>query len=179
MGVIETFISRNAEFAERGFTPDLKIIPSLRTMIIGCVDPRVDPMDILKLEPGEAAIIRNVGGRVMPSLLQTLAILGAVTKASGVEIGNGWNLIVLHHTKCGIIGAYHHVPAMLAKYMGVAEDGLNALAITDPYKAVAVDVAALKANPNLPGGFMVSGLVYDVDTGLVKTVVAAALLRDE
>jgi carbonic anhydrase len=179
MDVIETFIQRNAEFAERSFTPDLKIIPSLRTMIIGCVDPRVDPMDILKLEPGEAAIIRNVGGRVMPSLLQTLAILGTVTKASGVEIGSGWNLIVLHHTQCGIIGAYHHAPAMLAKYMGVAEDGLDALAITDPYKAVAVDVAALKANPNLPGGFMVSGLVYDVDTGLVKTVVAAALLREE
>jgi hypothetical protein len=39
------------------------------------------------------------------------------------------------------------------------------LAIADPYKAVAVDVAALKANPQLPGGSLVTGLVYDVTIG--------------
>jgi carbonic anhydrase len=49
--------------------------------------------------------------------------------------------------------------------------------VTDPYEAVAVDVAALKANPNLPGGFMVSGLVYDVAKGTIDTVVPPALLR--
>ena len=48
-----------------------------------------------------------------------------------------------------------------------------------PIVAVAIDVAALKANSNLPGAFTVTGLVYDVTTGLVKTVVAPGLLRDE
>jgi carbonic anhydrase len=66
---------------------------------------------------------------------------------------------------------------MLAQYMGVAPDGLDALAITDPHKAVAIDVAALKANPKLPGGFMVSGLVYDVATGKIEVIVPPALLR--
>jgi carbonic anhydrase len=37
----------------------------------------------------------------------------------------------------------------------------------------------LKANPNLPGDIVVSGLVYDVATGLVETVVAPASLRAE
>jgi hypothetical protein len=45
------------------------------------------------------------------------------------------------------------------------------MAITDPHKAVAVDVAALKANPLLPGGFLVTGLVYDVTTGRVEILV--------
>jgi hypothetical protein len=45
------------------------------------------------------------------------------------------------------------------------------LFITDPYKAVAVDVAALKANPLLPGGFLVTGLCYDVTTGRIEIVV--------
>ena len=148
-------------------------------MIIGCVDPRVDPMDILKLKPGEAAIIRNVGGRVSPALLETLALLRVVSRAGGQEVGTGWNLIVLHHTDCGIIGCYHHAPDMLAKHMGVSRSGLEAVAVTDPYEAVAVDVAALKANPNLPGGFMVSGLVYDVAKGTIDTVVPPALLRPE
>jgi hypothetical protein len=65
----------------------LKIIPSLKTMIIGCVDPRVDPVEIFGLEPGEAAVIRNVGGRITPSTLQTMAMLRVVAKESGGEIG--------------------------------------------------------------------------------------------
>jgi carbonic anhydrase len=47
------------------------------------------------------------------------------------------------------------------------------------HKAVAVDVAALKANPLLPGGFLVTGLVYDVTTGRIETVVPTSLLRPE
>ena len=66
----------------------------------------------------------------------------------------------------------------MARHMGVETDKL-ALEIDDPYKAVAVDVAALKANPNLPGGFTVTGLVYDVTTGLIETVVPSGLLRPE
>lgn len=174
---LETLTQRNADFANTGFTTGLKMMPSRKTMIIGCVDPRVDPMDILQLEPGEAAIIRNVGGRVNPALLETMAILRVVSQVGGQEVGTGWNLIVLHHTNCGIVGCYHQAPELLAKQMGVPLEGLDALAITDPYKAVALDVAALKANPKLPGGFTVTGLVYDVTTGKVETVVPPALLR--
>jgi carbonic anhydrase len=35
-------------------------------------------------------------------------------------------------------------------------------------RAVAVDVASLRAVPALPGEWLVSGLVYDVATGLVN-----------
>ena len=108
-----------------------------------------------------------------------MAILRTVAKAAGKEIGHGWNLIVLHHTDCGIIGCSHHAPDLLAKYMGVTVDGLDGLAISDPHEAVAIDIAALKANPQLPGGFMVSGMVYDVATGRIDTIVPPALLRPD
>ncbi|TPG73921.1 carbonic anhydrase [Pseudomonas arsenicoxydans] len=179
MDFLQTLIERNAAFAQNDFAADLKIIPSQKTLILGCVDPRVDPVDVLKLGPGEAAVIRNVGGRVNPALFETMAILGTVSKLGGAAVGQGWNLIVLHHTDCGISGCYHHAPELLAKHMGVATDELAALEIDDPYKAVAIDVAALKANPNLPGAFTVTGLVYDVTTGLIETVVPAGLLRAE
>ncbi|MGF7132338.1 carbonic anhydrase [Paraburkholderia sp. EB58] len=179
MDFLETLASRNAEFAQSGFSADLKMMPSRKTMIIGCVDPRVDPMDVLKLAPGETAVIRNVGGRVNPSLLETMALLGAVSRAAGQPVGDGWNLVLLQHTDCGINGCYHHAPKLLSKYMGVAEDKLDDLAITDPYKAVAIDVEALRANPNLPGGFTVTGLVYDVKTGRIETVVPPVTLRSE
>ncbi|MGF6767832.1 carbonic anhydrase [Paraburkholderia sp. GAS199] len=179
MDFLETLASRNAEFTQSGFSADLKMMPSRKTMIIGCVDPRVDPMDVLKLAPGEAAVIRNVGGRVNPALLETMALLGTVSRAAGQPVGDGWNLIVLQHTDCGINGCYHHAPKLLSKYMGVADDKLDDLAITDPYKAVAIDVQALRSNPNLPGGFNVTGLVYDVKTGRIETVVPPITLRPD
>lgn len=95
-----------------------------------------------------------------------MAMLRIVAKANGGEIGQGWNLIGLHHTDCGIT-CLAHSPELLAKHFA------------DPHKAVAVDVAALKANPLLPGGFLVSGLVYDVATGRIELVVPPALLRPE
>ena len=177
--VIDTLAQRNEAFANSRFSAHLKILPSMKTMIIGCVDPRVDPVDIFGLAPGEAAVIRNVGGRITPATLQTMAMLRIVTKASGGdESGQGWNLIVLHHTDCGINCLAHH-PELLAKHFGVAPPDLDALAITDPYKAVLVDVAALKANPLLPARFLVTGLVYDVTTGRIEIVVAPSLLRPE
>jgi carbonic anhydrase len=175
----DTLVQRNAEFAATEFSADLKIIPSRLTLILGCVDPRVDPMHVLKLEPGETAIIRNVGGRVNPGLLETMAILRNVSKAGGVPMGAGWNFVVLHHTKCGITGCYHQAPDLLAKHMGVEERELDALAINNPYESVAIDVAALKANPDFPDEMTVSGLVYDVDTGLIETVVAPAPIRSK
>jgi carbonic anhydrase len=179
MDVLSELVDRNAKYAEKTFQEGLKIIPSLKIMLIGCVDPRVDPFDVLGLEPGEAAIIRNVGGRVNPSLFETMNILKTVSKAGGAEMGAGWNLIVLQHTKCGIIGCYHHAPHLAAAYMGVEESNLDSVAITDPYKAVKIDIEALRSNPEIPGGFTVSGLVYDVDTGRIETVVPAGLLRAE
>jgi carbonic anhydrase len=177
MDFLQTLLERNAAFAANGFSAELKIIPSQRALIIGCVDPRVDPVDVLGLQPGEAAVIRNVGGRVTPALFETLAILGRVSQAGGAAIGEGWHLIILQHTDCGIRGCLHHAPSLLAQYMGVAPEQLPALAIADPRQAVAIDVAALKANPQLPAGFSVSGMVYDVATGLVETVVPASRLR--
>jgi carbonic anhydrase len=174
MNVIDTLSQRNEAFASSRFSADLKIIPSLKTMIIGCVDP----VDIFDLAPGEAAVIRNVGGRITPATLQKMAMLRVVAKTSGGEIGPGWNLIVLHHTDCGI-NCLVHAPELLAKYFGVAPAELDALAITDPRKSVVVDVDALKANPLLPGGFLVSGLVYDVATGRIEILVPPALLRPE
>lgn len=177
MDFLQTLAQRNSDFAQNEFSAGMKMMPSRRTTIIGCVDPRVDPMNVLKLEPGEAAVIRNVGGRVNPALLETMALLRSLSKARGSEIGEGWNLILLHHTDCGIVGCSHHAPELLAKHLGIAPQDLPAKAIDDPYQSVAQDVAMLKANPNLPGDLVVTGLVYDVATGRVETVVPPSPLR--
>ena len=37
----------------------------LKAVIIGCADMRVDPAHVLGIKPGEAAVIRNMGGRII------------------------------------------------------------------------------------------------------------------
>ena len=177
MTTIDTLMQRNADFAASRFIAGLPLIPTLRTMIISCADPRVDPAHLLGLEVGEAVVIRNIGGRITPSTLQAIGMLGMVAQAEGVTPGSGLNLIVLHHTDCGIT-RLESKAEVLAGYFGVNKAELAIKAVNDPRAAVAVDVAVLKANPSLPGGWIVSGLVYNVTTGLVETVVPSAPLRE-
>jgi carbonic anhydrase len=172
----EVMLERNASFAEAKFSPELKMMPSTGTIVVGCVDPRVDPADVLGLKLGEAAVIRNVGGRVNHALLETLEVLAVVGAAAG-RPGGARNLVLLQHTDCGIIGCHRHAPALLAKYLGIEAAALDDMSITNPYEAVALDVATLKKTTKLADGLMVSGLVYDVKTGQVQTVVAPAPLR--
>jgi carbonic anhydrase len=173
MTTFDTLLERNQGFASHEFSKDVPLMP--RAMIIGCVDQRVDPAHVLGLGLGEAIVIRNIGGRITPATLQTMGMLGRIAQAEGGLPSGEFHLIVLQHTQCGI----RHLegnPDMLASYFGIGQESLLAKAITDPRAAVAVDVAALKATPALPGNWLVSGLVYDVETGLVEVVVPPAPL---
>ena len=176
MTTIDILTERNQEFAAHDFTR-LPLMPKLKTLIISCADPRVDPTHVLGLELGEALVIRNLGGRITPATFQMIAMLGAIAQVEGINPGKNFNLIVFHHTDCGLTRLTEK-PALLASYFGTAQAELETKAVTEPYTAVAGDIATLKANPALPGEWLVSGLVYDVTTGLVETVVSPGPLRE-
>jgi carbonic anhydrase len=168
-------VARNAEFAARRFAPGLTISPSGNLMVIGCVDPRVDPARVLDIGHGEAAVIRNVGGRITPSTLRTLAMLGVVGRAhAGTRPPGTWHLVILHHTDCGMtdIAAF---PELLAEYFEIPEEELPDKHVLDPRRSVRADVGTITATTHAPD-FLVSGLVYDVDTGLVDVVVPETAL---
>ncbi|MGQ4347983.1 carbonic anhydrase [Streptomyces sp. SAS_275] len=164
-------IRRNASFAAGEFKAGLGINPSGNLMVIGCVDPRVDPAFVLGLEQGEAAVIRNVGGRITPATLSTLAMLRKVGQANQTGKPTGdWNLVILHHTDCGMtdLAAY---PELLAAYFEITPDQLPGKAVSDPQGSVRVD-AGIALREVSRDSFLVSGLVYDVDTGRIDTIVA-------
>ncbi|MFB7596770.1 carbonic anhydrase [Streptomyces sp. NPDC056160] len=168
----DELVKRNAGFASDGSFAHLKLMPRGSLTIIGCVDPRVDPSDVLGLKLGEAAVIRNVGGRVTPATLRTLGMLSEVVRSrTGGPGPADYHYAVLQHTDCGItdLAAF---PELLADYFDVPASGLDAKAVTDPVAAVRVDVEILKRD--LRAGVFVSGLVYDVATGLIDVVVPPA-----
>jgi carbonic anhydrase len=168
--------ARNARFAAGRSVAGLRINPSGSLMIIGCVDPRVDPAHLYGLELGEAAVIRNVGGRVTPATLRTMAMLAEVGKANQDGRPRGdWNLVILHHTDCGMtdLAAF---PGLLAEYFELDVAELGPKAVSDPYESVRVDVEVIRSTVR-GSAFIVSGHVYDVGTGRVDVVVAPAPLR--
>ena len=184
MNNLDRMLERNKDFAARQsaagtLMPSLpRALPNVKAVIIGCADMRVDPADILGIKLGEAVVIRNIGGRITPGLLEQLGLLGRIGEVAAEIPGGGgeFHIIVLHHTDCGITRLAGD-PAMLAHYFQIKEGELKAKAVTDPRAAVAVDVALLRAIPALPGEWLVSGLVYEVATGLVDVVVPPAPIR--
>lgn len=178
MNNLDIMLRRNKESAAP--VPSLpQSLQTLKAVIIACADMRVDPAHVLGIKPGEAVVLRNIGGRVTPGLLEEFGLLGRIGEVAQTIPGDGaeFHLIVLHHTDCGstrLVGD----PALLASYFQIPEKEVESKAVRDPRKSVAVDVAALRAIPALPNGWLISGLVYDVATGLVEVVVPAAPIHD-
>src|SRR5579863_8813732 len=184
MNSLNSFLQRNKDFAAQQYSagtlmPSLpRALPNVKAIVIGCADMRVDPADILGIKPGEAVIMRNIGGRITPGLLEELAMLGRIGEVAGsVPAGGGeFHLVVLQHTDCGITRLAGETD-MLTHYFQTKDGELGKKAVNDPRAAVAIDVILLRAIPALPGDWFVSGLVYDVATGLVEIAVPPARIR--
>jgi carbonic anhydrase len=163
-------VQRNTEFAAKRFCADLTINPTGNMMVVGCVDPRVDPAHVLGLSNGEAAIIRNVGGRITPATLRTMAMLGKVGAANASTHRPGdWNLVTLHHTDCGMTDLAPF-PELLAEYFEISLRELEGKSVSNPVASVRVDVDVILQAIHA-SAYLVSGLMYDVDSGMVETVV--------
>jgi len=180
MADVAELLRRNAEFAAGAFLDGPRL--TLRgggLMIIGCVDPRVDPAHVLGLRNGDAAVLRNPGGRITPSTLRALKTLAKVGEVNPGHRPVPANLVILHHTKCGLTGLTSHVD-LLAEYFEVPVTELAARSVNDPHGSVRADIEIIRRHVHRPD-YLVSGLVYDVDTGVVDVAVPPTQVpvRDE
>ena len=172
MSSIDELLERNRDFAGARFPGPMALMPRLRATVIGCLDPRVDPALVLGLRLGDAPGIRNVGGRVTPAVLQILDLLalGFPAQLGAVREHDRGDLIVLHHNQCGITRMLGH-PERLAASFGIDPAELPDKAVGDPRASLAVDVDVLRQHPGIPAAYRVTGLLYDVETGLIDRVV--------
>ena len=169
-------LERNEQFALT-YTPAALGPPAAEVVVLTCLDHRVDPAHLLGLAIGDAPVLRNAGGRVTPAVIADLAYLAFLADqlfGDQLEPGRSFEVAVMHHTQCGTSfladAGFRH---QAAEATGVAEADLAAAAVADPQATVRADVARLLASPLLSPKVSVSGHVYDIDTGLVTTVVDA------
>jgi len=169
-------LEHNEQFA-RTYTPAPLGLPAAQVIIVTCLDHRVDPAITLGLKLGDAAVMRNAGGRVTQPIIEEvayLAFLGQRISGGQLTDDKGFEVAVIHHTQCGTgFLADPEFRREASKATGVDEAALEASAVADPHATVSADVERLLASPLLPPRMSVSGHVYDVETGRVTTVADA------
>ena len=170
MSEIQILKSRNEIYAQN-HQEGLTINPKFSTLILTCIDARVDPAHILGLELGEALVIRNPGGRVTPEVERDLAILWTlVAKVSG-ENFKGLSLAIIHHTDCGYERlANPEFQKGINDKLGIDIDILDQLAIHDHKSALDSDISKLKNSSIVPSELNVTGLLYNVDDGKLTEI---------
>jgi len=94
-------LDRNRLFASDYSSTDLTPMPKLRTIILACVDARVDPAHILGLKLGEACALRNNGGRVTQVVIDEIGALAFMFAMADESEPRPFELVLLQHTQCG------------------------------------------------------------------------------
>jgi carbonic anhydrase len=175
---LETALERNRAFAARGSYQGAVVFPKLRLFLITCLDPRVDPAHFLDLRLSDAMVVRNVGGRVTPEVINDVAFIAQLAE-SALPSGPLFEVAVIHHTQCGT-GALvdDNFRRRYAERIGAEESTLREHAVLDPAVTVTRDVQRLRSAPVISPGVTFSGHVYDVVTGLVRTVIPASSPAD-
>jgi carbonic anhydrase len=166
-------LGRNRAFAATGAHEGAVVFPSMGLFVVTCCDPRTDPAHFLGLGLSDAVVVRNVGGRVTPEVINDVAYIGQIAETVMPD-GPLFEVAVIHHTQCGTGAladdAFRH---RYAERIDGDEAALRDVAVLDPASTVATDVERLRAASAIPPRVTVSGHVYDVVSGLVETIVPA------
>jgi carbonic anhydrase len=131
--------------------------------MVTCMDSRIDPLGMIGLEPGDAKILRNPGGRVTEQAMIALVL--------GVNLLGVNRVLVVQHTRCAMASASEQeLHAQLSDASGRDASWLRLDVITDQVRSVTEDVAKVRAHPLIETSVAVGGFLYDVDTGLLRQV---------
>src|SRR5437016_8844019 len=143
-------LERNRVFAAESGHRDAVVFPRLGLFVITCLDPRVDPAHFLGLSLGDAVVVRNVGGRVTPEVINDVAFIGQIVE-NVLPDGPLFEVAVIHHTQCGAGAlADDTFRSIYAGRIGAEESTLRDHAVVDPAATVARDVERLRSARAIP-----------------------------
>ena len=152
--------------ANRTYAADFEIggfdgVAHAGVAIVTCIDSRIDPLNMLGLQAGDAKIFRNPGGRVTDAALEALVL--------GVHLLNVNRILVVPHTRCAMASNTEqelHERVGQSASQDVSWQRFNV--VEDQLAALEEDIHRLRAHPLIPDSVKIGGFVYDVDTGLLE-----------
>ena len=163
MSYFENFLKANQAYVELHGDLHLSIKPKTKVAIVTCMDSRLHVAPALGLALGDAHILRNAGGRVTDDMIRSLVI-------SQQQMGTR-EIVVLHHTDCGA-QTFENGPFQeyLKEELGVDVSDQDFLPFQDIEESVREDMQLLIESHLIPDDVVISGAVYDVDTGRMTVV---------
>jgi carbonic anhydrase len=128
--------------------------------IVTCMDSRIDPLRLVGLQPGDAKIFRNPGGRVTDAALEALVL--------GVHLLNVRRILVVPHTRCAMASSTEaELRERVGQSAGADVSWQRFHVVDDQVAALREDVQRVRSHPLVPDSVLVGGFLYDVDTGLL------------
>jgi carbonic anhydrase len=130
---MERLLAGYRRFRENGWPRQRALFESLaehgqrpQTLVVGCVDSRVDPAVIFDAAPGEILTVRNVANLVPPYAPDAAYHGTSAALEFGVTVLEVRNLVVLGHGLCGGVRALlAQTPAkpgnFISTWMSIAE----------------------------------------------------------
>ena len=165
MTIVSSLLQRNARFAEGFRAGGLPAIPARGLAILTCMDARLDVLRLLGLELGDAHVIRNAGARASEDAIRSLV--------ASTVLGEVREIVVIHHTRCAMRSVTNEeLQERVAELTGADATGIEfAPPLADIRASVWEDVRRIATARFVPTDVVVSGLIYDVDTGKLELVV--------
>jgi carbonic anhydrase len=158
-------LAENARYAATFDRSALTAAPLRALAILTCMDARIDVEDALGLRVGDAHIVRNAGGLASADAIRSIVV--------SQQLLGTREIVVIGHTRCGLEGVDESaLRGRIAESTG-ATTTLGFGAFADVEAMVREQVAVLRDEPTLLHG-PVYGLVYEVETGLLRQVAAPA-----
>lgn len=164
MNDFDDLLDANRQFADDFSLTGFDGIARAGVAMVTCMDSRIAPLQMIGLEPGDAKILRNPGGRVTDQVLVAVVI--------GATLLQVRRVLVVEHTRCAMATkTEEQLQAGIGEFTGTDASWMNLGAITDQQATVRADVHRITSHPLISDDIAVGGFIYDVDTGLLQPVV--------
>jgi carbonic anhydrase len=159
---LERILEQNERFVEAFDRSALTAAPLTGLAILTCMDARIDVEDALGLRVGDAHIIRNAGALASEDAIRSLAVSQQLLGTRAI--------VVIGHTGCGLHGADEDALRSRIGETTGSETEMGFGSFADLDAMVSKQVETLLDEPVLLEG-PIRGLVYEVETGRLRTVV--------
>ena len=157
----EDLLTANRRFAATFQLGGFDGVAHAGVAIVTCMDSRIDPLRMVGLEPGDAKIFRNPGGRVSPDALAALVL--------GVHLLGVDRVLVVPHTRCAVAAnTEQQLRQQVSDASGQDASWQSFEVVADQLAALREDVQKVRSHPLVPEAVVVGGFLYDVDTGLLE-----------
>ncbi|MGB7922571.1 MAG: carbonic anhydrase [Pyrinomonadaceae bacterium] len=166
MSIVDKALKASESYEKEFTFGKLTVPPTRQLAVVACMDARLDIYQILKLNVGDAHVIRNAGGIVTVDVMRSLFISQYLMDTKHV--------MIINHTDCGMENfTDEELHERLRRETGkdaVAPDRFYAF--NDLERNVLEQILKVKSHPWTPKGVTVRGFIYDVKTGHLHEVEA-------